>query len=538
MNYPDIFELQRQSKTRNAMLMSALVFTTVLIIGIIGAIYNFGMTWEFGLYVGIGILVVIAIPVLIWNSPKVGFYFVFFGTMLFEGVTNGYGANSLILTSNVPFFWNLNNLGGQFGSSALGLFKFSIAEAIIVLTMVVWIVKAISARDFRVEKGAFFPWFAAYMAMVVFGLIRGIATSGDAQMALWEVRSQFHMFFAYLMGANLIKERKDVFPLLWCAIIGIGLKAFVGINAYAQMSVITDQGVLMHEESLFFNVILFIAVVAWLSKSDTKMKWISLILSPIGIFVALQNQRRSGIAAFIMAFIPLMPILYHVLEKRKTTVKRFLIGFTIFNIIYLLVAWNGNGPWALPARAIRSNSDPNERDASSDYYRLAENINLKATRDRSPFIGIGYGKPYDMLVYQPGVENFDELLRYLPHNSIMWIWMRIGHIGFLCFMMLLATVCIKGVQILKAVQDPILQTIGSLGIVAPIMLFAFGKFDMAMVNYRIVIMTGSFMGVLSILPKLYKKPDEAPSPEDEGRIDETASFRDRPTINPLKERFN
>ena len=487
------------------MMMTGLVTTVILIIGLIGAIYNVGMSWVFGTWAAIGVFTVLAIPVLIWNNPKVGFYIIVFGTMLFEGVTNGYGATDKIPTSFVPFFWNLNNLGGQFGSSVLAPFKFSIAEAILVMTLVVWMVKAISMRNVKVETGAFFPWFAAYMCMVVFGCIRGIGSGGDLQMALWEVRSQFLMFFAYLLGANLMRERKDVIPLLWCAILGIGLKGMVGIWAYSQMTVITEQGVLTHEESLFFNVLIFIALISWVAKGDTKMKWFSLLLTPACIFTALQNQRRSGIAALIVALVPLFPVLIHVLEKRKVTVKRFVIGFAIFNAIYMPIAWNGQGAWALPARAIRSNTDPNERDASSDYYRMVENINLKATRDRSPIIGIGYGKPYDMLIYQPGIEQFDEFLKYLPHNSIMWIWMRIGHVGFICFLMLLATVCIKGVQILKNTQDVLLQTVGVLGLVTPIMLFTFGKFDMAMVNYRIVIMTGSFMGVLSVLRKLDNK---------------------------------
>ena len=146
--------------------------------------------------------------------------------------------------------------------------------------------------------------------------------------------------------------------------------------------------------------------------------------------------------------------------------------------------------------------DPNERDARSDYYRLAEMINLRATRDQSPIIGIGYGKPYLMLIYQPGIEQFDPFLKYLPHNSIMWIWMRIGTIGFFTWMMLLATVLVKGGQILQRTQDPLLQTLGAQGMTSFLMLFTFGKYDLAIINYRIVIMTGAFIGILSVLRNL------------------------------------
>ncbi len=506
MNYPTVDQFRKDQQVRSGLLMFALVFTVMLIVGIVGAFVWFNVSWFVAVLAALGVFFVCSIPVLVWNNPKYGFYTLFFGTMVFEGVTNGYGASSIIPTSYVPFFWNLNNLGQQYGTGALNPFKFSIAEGVMLLTFISWIIRQISLRDLHIEKGAFFGWFAAYIGMVAFGAVHGIATGGDASMALWEVRSQFHMFLSYLIACNVIKEKKDVMPVLWLAVIGIGMKGLIGIYAYIQMiaagMMITEQGVLTHEESLFFNVLIFICLVSWLSNSDKKIKWISLILVPFCIFTALQNQRRSGIAALIVALLPLMFIMWSVLEDRKVTIKRFVIGLAIVNALYLPLAWNAQGAWALPARAIRSNTDPNERDASSDYYRMVENINLKATRDRSPIIGIGYGKPYDMLIYQPGIEQFDAFLKYLPHNSIMWIWMRIGHVGFFCFMMILATVCIKGTHILKQTQDVVLQTIGSIGLVVPLMLFTFGKFDMAMVNYRIVIMTGSFMGILAVLRKL------------------------------------
>jgi hypothetical protein len=423
--------------------------------------------------------------------------------MLFEGTTNGGSQVMTIPTTFVPFFWNLNNLGRQYGTEALGPLKFSLAEILMVITFVSWLVRAVALREFKFERGAFFWFFAAYLSMVIVGWFRGVATNADINMALWEVRSQFHFFAAYLLAANLIRERKDVIPLIWVGIIGVGIKGLVGIYAYIAMGgIVGELGVLYHEDSLLFNVIFFYGFVTWLAKTDTRMKWACIAFIPACLFTTLQNQRRAGIASFIVAFIPLVPVFYASLVQRRKEVARFAVFFACISAIYLPIAWNGKGAWALPARAIRSNWAPDDRDASSDYYRLAETINLKATRDDSPWIGIGYGKPYKMVVYQPGVEQFDEFLKYLPHNSIMWVWMRIGHIGFFTFVLLIGAVCVKGVQIVRQTQDTLLQTIGVQGVAAALMLFTFGKYDLAMVNYRVVIMAGVFIGVLGVLRRL------------------------------------
>jgi hypothetical protein len=498
-----------QQRTRRMLLMTALVATVTVIFGVMGALLYVNVSGPIVWLVGLSAWILIALPVVVWQKPKLGFYILFTGAMFFESVSNGYGVRTDVPTTYVPFFWNLNNLGYHYGTAVLEPFKFSLAEMLMVVTFLTWLVQSIVSRTFKFERGAFFTAFAAYIVMVTLGWIHGIATGGDVTMALWEVRPQFHFFAAYLIAANLVRKKEDVYPILWITLIFATIKGLMGINVYiAWGGNIGEQGILMHEESLFFNLVVFALFVTWLANTDNKLKWASVLAAIPCVFSALQNQRRSGIASFIVAFVPLMPILWVILLERRAQVQKFLIGFALFSSVYLPVAWNGKGAWALPARAIRSNSDPNERDMASDYYRLAEMINVKNTRDEKPWTGVGYGKPFRQDIWMPGVDQFDSFLKYLPHNSIMWVWMRIGHFGFFVFLMLFATICVKGVDILRRTQDRMLQTVGVFGIITPLMLFTFGKYDLAMTNYRVLIMTGCFVGILSILPKLDPKRKE------------------------------
>ena len=65
-----------------------------------------------------------------------------------------------------------------------------------------------------------------------------------------------------------------------------------------------------------------------------------------------------------------------------------------------------------------------------------ENDNLKYTRDLNPWTGIGFGRPFARILVLPDI-NFGQK-DYFAHNSILWLWANIGHVGFFIFLMLIA----------------------------------------------------------------------------------------------------
>lgn len=509
-HYPTTEQLMGAQRTRRNLVFGGLILATAIIFGIIGALMHFTYTsGPIAWIVGVAAFLAVGLLYVIWHQPRVALYSLVLGAFLFEQ-----NPGTLVPTMRVPFFWNISTAGQTYGAgNALGGLVFSFAEIIIVMGWLAWIVRAIAKREFRFERGAFFWSIMAYIGMVVFGYVHGRTTGGDSTMALYEVRAQFHFIAIYILTANLITKREHVYPLLWAAVIGAGVKGMMGsFNYFAMGGNVSEEGIMSHEDSLYFNVLFFILFLTIMSQSDRKLKIASWLLLPTTLLAALGNQRRSGIAAFIIAFIPLVPMLWVILEQRRPQVLRFAIVFFLLGSIYMPIAWNGQGAWALPARSIRSQSDPNGRDAASDYYRLAENGNLKFTRDLSPWYGFGYGKPFVEL-YQLATVSTD-FLKFMPHNSVLWVWMRLGNIGFYLFLMMFATIIIKGCQMLKAVQNPLLQTIGALGVLVPLMVFTFGKYDLQLVSYRTMIMMGAFVGVLSILPKLDPNPKPAAETED------------------------
>src|ERR1051326_8982953 len=129
-------------------------------------------------------------------------------------------------TSYVPFWWNLSSIGQYYSNTAaLNAIVISPAEILMVITLVTWLVRAISLRELRIEKGAFFWAIAVYMSMVAFGFLHGISKGGvDTTIALYEVRAQVYFILTYLMTVNIVTDAKMVTTLLWMIIICTGVQ--------------------------------------------------------------------------------------------------------------------------------------------------------------------------------------------------------------------------------------------------------------------------------------------------------------------------
>jgi hypothetical protein len=452
-----------------------------------------------------GLFTIVMLPVAIWNRPRFGFYVLVTSACLF---TQTPAQESRDPFGIIPFFWNVSTTVETFTRShAAAAIHVNYAEIVMIVTAVSWLIREVTLRQFVFNKGVFFRSLGIYLLICGFGFAHGILNGGDITVALWELRAQAYMALAYLMAVNLITDRSHAVAVLWCLVISIGLKSLVGTFNYAtHPDVSADEGVLSHEDSLLMNIIFYGAILLSLARIEPKLKRAFLIFTTPAVITSLANGRRAGVAAFIVAFPVVCALAAVLLRDQRKRLIAFLTFSSILTAIYLPLAWNSNGKWAQPARAIRSQSDPDERDAGSDYYRLNENANLKFTRDSSPWFGIGYGRPYYVVFEQLG--RHDPFANVLPHNGILWIWMRLGHVGFIAFWMFVAAVLVEGPVLLQVIRDPRFQVIGILGIGVFLMNIIYGQYDLTFANYRTSWITGTMVGMLAVLPRLVAMKQE------------------------------
>ena len=445
------------------------------------------------------IILCITLPVLICYYPRFGLYLLLIGAMLCPG-THEPGTPTMP-TSYIPFWWNMSTIGWyNMGTRALTGLAISPAEIIAVLTFTTWLVRGVALRQFQWRSGAFFWAIAAYMLMVVAGFINGVSHGANETMALYEVRGQAYFFMMYLMAVNLITDKRHLMMMLWTIVICNGIQGIFGSITYAvQHDSIGEDGFMAHDESLILNLIFFVAIMASTLGIDRRLKVAAYVLSPMALIAVLGNQRRASIAAFLIAFIPLMPMLWVLIKEKRKQIGTLTLIFAALSSIYMPIAWNATGAWALPARAIRSQTDPNRRDEASNTYRSSENYDLTVTRDVSPIIGYGYGKPFLQPVPLPQVTT--DFVLFMPHNSILWVWMRIGHIGFFLFWIMIAVFLVRGLEIIKITRAPETRMVGLLALLMVLMMLTFGKYDLALVDLRVLSIAALLLGALARLPR-------------------------------------
>jgi hypothetical protein len=504
--YDNVAEYADAVRSRHARLFWFMMAVLTLIAGILAVVVKFAPTaLPYAPLLALGALVLIALPVVIWNNPRIGLYILVISACLFMQAPLNVDRDPF---GRIPLFWNISTTVNFFtGSNALEFLHMNLGEVIMAMTALFWLLRQITLRELRWNSGAFFGWFALYLVWCGLGFIRGMQKGGDTTTALWELRAQAYFALAYLLAANLLTDRKHAMTVLWMIAIGIGFKSIVGTANYIKNpDVSADEGVLSHEDSLLCNILLFGALLFSIAKVEPKLKWAFLAFVPTALAANMANGRRAGIAAFIVAFPVVIAMCAVLLKERRKALTLFMIVFAFCAAIYLPLAWKAEGAWALPARAIRSRTAPDGRDAASDYYRLAENNNLKITRDTSPWLGYGYGRPYIVFFQQPG--RFDPFMNVLPHNGILWIWMRLGNIGFTIWWMFVATVLVRGPMLLKTIRDPRLQVLGILAIAVFLMQIIYGEYDLCFANYRTMWLTGTLLGILAVLPRLVELKQE------------------------------
>lgn len=522
--FPSVRELIGQQRLRRNVALTLFTATLSAIFGVmVWLAYNMPhVKPPLILALGTLMFVCLVVPVIIWNYPRAGLFIIFGATTILPADPRS--INQIKITSNFPFFLNLNNVGEQYGIAGLAPFKFSPAELLAVMALLVYVMRGIGRRDLKFERGPFLPVLLLFAATTAMGYLHGVASGGDPIMALWEARAQFYPLLLYMLTINLVTERKHVVALLWTAFIGLGLLSLVGVSSYFQQhGVIGDQGVLDHEDSLIFNVFFFLMIFLKLNGGNRRMVRWGCVFLPTVLFSFLENHRRAGTAAFVIAFIASLPIMYVLFEAKRRQIVGFIIAIVVFSAIYIPAGWNSMAAWAQPAQAIRSNFSPSDRDTESNQYRLIEDFDLNFTRDLSPLIGYGYGKPYMQPHPLPAVST--DFLKFFAHDSVLWIWMRTGHIGFFAFMLFMATICIRGLQICRATKDPLLQAAGLMGVLFVLMAFIYGKYDLQLTNYRTMMMLGVWIGILGALPVLNRAEQaQTEGLEEQEMQDEAYSF--------------
>jgi len=465
----------------------------------------------------------VLVPLALWWRPVLGVYALFLCAVAVEqfpyavdAVDFDTGYSTVVarpsLTSTLPAFHGILPA------------KASPVEAVLLVVATFLLLQAVRRRS-RFSLGTPVARLLAGLLGLVAGyFVLGLLTGGSAHWALWELRPFMYLGLSYLLARNLLTDPRTVRPLLWIIVVGSTYKAVDGFLIWwsVRTSPNRPEAVLAHEESFFFGLFIVATLGMWLFGVRGPLRRVATACLPMVLLCDMVNSRRTAWFILFLAVAVLFVVAAVAVPRQRKRVIALGLVAALATTVYLPLFWHREGTLAQPARAVRSVIAPDARDEASNDYRKAEDYTLTVYIKDSHGVGTGFGK---RLVYQ-GVydltDNGTKLLAYVPHNGILYIWLRLGVVGMATLCLLLSQVVIRAVRLARSATDPLARLLGALTAAMIFGYAAMGAVDMGFSWFRNAIAIGLLVGAMDA----HLRSLEAQPSADDGRAAGTTVARD------------
>lgn len=474
----------------------------------------------------IGVLAALGVAILTVRWPVFGLFIALSAAVLIE-------ESSLRLASDFTdklyvFSWP-PSLQGMFDRPVGLLF---------LLILAITVIYRLAKREWPLRGGPLIVPFGLFMLCVVLGVVHGLATGGQLQIIVIEVRPLWYLFVTYLLAYNLITSSKQLRTFFWIVIIGAGIKGLQGVYLVVFILKGSLQGhdeLMAHEESFFF-VALLLLIMLFCLQYRYRAQLIAALIALVPALVALvANQRRADYIALLLGLAVAWGLMFLINpQKRKTLLKMALVTLVLGGS-YVAAFSHSEGGLASPARsviAIFSPSNEDIRDIQSNLYRVTENHDLKFTEQQNPILGLGFGKAFLTPWPLVDISADDQYYLFIPHNTVYWLWMRLGPIGYLIFWFLIGSVIVRGCMIVRTMKDPYLRMVGIYSVSLIFMEVVVAFADYQLFFYRDVIYMGLIIGILMKLPAIEQREKASSGSDKEapGEFNPVTKKRERQAI--------
>jgi hypothetical protein len=376
--------------------------------------------------------------VLVTVSPVSGIYLVTFFTLMTDAS----------ISPSYPFAKNLSSRESiLYVSDSLNL---SPLELLLLLTLSAWLLRLLLDRQSPpFVRGRLLRPVLIFTGFVVMGIVFGIGTGGDRYAAVWEFRPFLYVPIMYLLLTNLFTNRRQYRRLAVVALVALLIHSLLALQTLSTLSATARkslESLVAHGSAIQMSVVLLVALAAWLLPGVPRWARLSLPLAAIPVgWVWLVSQRRAAVIGLAVSVI-LLFLLMTKLNPR--TLRKVAPVFIVLTVGYLGAFWHSQGTFGFPAQALKTVIAPGEisqRDRSSDLYRQIENFDISATIHAKPITGLGFGQKFYRPLALPDISFFP-FYEYIPHNSILWIWIKLGVGGFIAMLYLFGSAIRSGTR--------------------------------------------------------------------------------------------
>lgn len=334
-----------------------------------------------------------------------------------------------------------------------------------------------------------------FIGFAFVGLMRGLSRGGDTRAATLEIRPLILLPLAYLLIVNVCQTRHDYRRMFWAALAAVLVQSVLSLQFLRALPEEARSGLESlneHGSAIGMNLLFMTLVVSLAYKRVPNSVRISLLLASVPVmWIYLVAQRRAAVVAFLFGFALFAVTL---LWRQRRTFWKVVPAATIIAVGYIGAFWQSDSTAAFPAQAVKTVIAPDEAgeaDQSSDIYREVEKLNLSFTIRASPLLGIGFGHPFYQPYPLPEINAFG-LEAYVPHNSLLWIWIKMGFGGLVALLYTFGRAIAMGAARARAAPPGVDAVIATIGVVFIAMYAVFLYVDIAWEPRNVVLLALSF----------------------------------------------
>lgn len=309
------------------------------------------------------------------------------------------------------------------------------------VTVLAWLLRSYGLHTWTFRRGALGTPMLIFGAFVLAALARAVIGVGDTRIAIFEGRAVLYLPVLYLLIVQLVESRRQYVLLFVAAFSGVVIHSLLALNFYralpgeerSELERLTEHSASIHIAALV--VVLFSTLV--IPGCTGRLRGLVLVAAVPTAWVFMLSQRRSGAVALGVGVILVVIVLARI---RPRALKLVVPLLAMATTAYLVAFWNTTGSLGLGAQAFKSvfaGEQLEQVDQSSSLYREIEAFDLWFTIRTAPLTGVGFGNPFYQPWPLPQLSDF-EFRHYIPHNTFLWIWLKLGVVGFVAMLFLVA----------------------------------------------------------------------------------------------------
>lgn len=211
-----------------------------------------------------------------------------------------------------------------------------------------------------------------------------------------------------------------------------------------------------------FTTMLFLCVVAAAALLRAPLPRWAAWATPVVFACLALSYRRSFWIGTVAALLLLLLIGSGQVGRRLIVPAAFVLGVAVWALVATGVGGQLNGSIATRAESLNPTA---VKTNDQDRYRLSERRNVLANLVDHPVTGLGLGVPWTATKPMP-IEH--EGGRQYVHFAALWWWMKLGLLGIVGYLALMATAVGTGIATWRRHGDPTVRAVGLGGAMAVI----------------------------------------------------------------------